>query len=454
LTWALLRRASVWLGLLACLPAAAQTGPGRGVPGPPSGGGGGSVGIQFDLGTVFRALRRGLQSELIATVWPPAEDALAAYSLPAELVRQPTPDGDFVCEPGELLVFFPSAEAAEPGVRELRDVDQLNPDLRASLPALGAAIARYPLADNEAALVLRERLRQRHPDWAVDLNARSESMAGPRLYAFAQLQLPVPTAAANQASTDSGTHLGVIDGPTDAQDSLLTRSFSATSVLLPGEVPAATTHGNSVARLIAGKPTPQGFAGVAPGLHLHWATVTRLVQGRERSNTLAQVLALDWQLAQQVHIVNISMGGPSDAVLAAAYRRATAQPVVFVAAAGNSGPQAAPLFPAAYPGVLAVTAIDALGQVYAWANQGDYISLAAPGVDLWVPVGYTADGTAMGQYLSGTSMATALASGMLARWGAPRLRQAHAEKWLPICKAAQDLGVAGKDPVFGCGMVR
>lgn len=444
------RRLTLMAVLGACLPAAAQVGRLPDVPRPTTPSGAGSIGIQIDPVAIFRALRRGLQSDLILTDWPTAEAALAAHSLPAELVRQPAPDGDFVCEPGELLVFFPNAEAAEAGARELREVDQLSPDVRADLPALSAVIARYKLADNEAALALRERLRQRHPDWAVDLNARAEPMAGPRLYAFVQLQLPTP--AAGQAIADGSTRLGVIDGPTDAQDSLQTSGFTQTSVLLPGEVPAPTAHGNAVARLLAGKATLQGFAGVATGLHLHWATVTRLVQGRERSNTLAQVLALDWQLAQQVHVVNISMGGPSDTVLAAAYRRATAQPVVFVAAAGNSGPASAPVFPAAYPGVLAVTATDALGQVYAWANQGAHISLAAPGVDLWVPVGLTGGG--MGQYLSGTSMATAVASGMLARWGSQRLRQAHAEKLVPICKAAQDLGAAGKDPVFGCGMVR
>jgi subtilisin family serine protease len=176
------------------------------------------------------------------------------------------------------------------------------------------------------------------------------------------------------------------------------------------------------------------------------------VYKRQRSNSLAQVLALDWQLAQQVHIVNISMGGPSDAVLAAAYRRATAQPVILLAAAGNGGPAAAPVFPAAYPGVLAITAIDALNQVYAGSNQGPHVSLAAPGVDLWVPL--VGDVTGAGQYISGTSMATALASGMLARWGVPRLRQAHADRLSPICRAAADLGAPGKDPVFGCGRVR
>src|SRR3546814_20736826 len=57
--------------------------------------------------------------------------------------------------------------------------------------------------------------------------------------------------------------------------------------------------------------------------------------------------------------------------------------MLLVAAAGNEGPHAAPVFPAGYPSVLAVTAVDASLQPYRHANRGDYIDLAAPGVDFW-----------------------------------------------------------------------
>src|SRR3546814_9491455 len=80
--------------------------------------------------------------------------------------------------------------------------------------------------------------------------------------------------------------------------------------------------------------------------------------------------------------------------------RARAGGMRLVAAAGNEGPHAAPVFPAGYPSVLAVTAVDASLQPYRHANRGDYIDLAAPGVDVW-----SARRGQGGRYNSGTSFA-------------------------------------------------
>jgi Subtilase family len=411
---------------------------------------GGGAGVQIDFGALVRTLTGGPGDAAAAPVWPDAATAQERFSFPPGLARRAAPDGDPACEPGQLLVWWPDAQAAADGVQALRERLSLEPTLRAELPTLGGVLAMYTLADNEAALQLRTELRARYPSWIVDLNARASANAGPRLYALNQLQLHAGTGGV--AVPAAAARVGVIDGPLSAQDDLALAAFRALSVLRPDEVPASPTHGNAVARLIAAQPLANGFAGAAPGVSLHWATVTRLVQGHERSNTLGQVLALDWLLGEAVHLVNVSMGGPGDAVLAAAYRKASARPVVVLAAAGNDGPALPPVYPAAYPGVLAVTAVDAALQVYAWANQGTPVALAAPGVDLWVPVGDAA--AAAGQYVSGTSFATALATAVLAHWGEARLRQAHAERLVPICKAARELGAPGRDPVFGCGLVR
>ena len=83
--------------------------------------------------------------------------------------------------------------------------------------------------------------------------------------------------------------------------------------------------------------------------------------------------------------------------------------MIFIAAAGNNGPKGAPLYPAAYPQVIAVTAIDDKDRLYGKANRGDYISIAAPGVDIIAPAlkgGYALS--------SGTSMAAAHVSGVVA----------------------------------------
>ena len=51
----------------------------------------------------------------------------------------------------------------------------------------------------------------------------------------------------------------------------------------------------------------------------------------------------------------------------------------------NLGPDAPPQYPAAYPDVIAVTALDRRLNIYPSANRGEYLSVAAPGVDIWTP---------------------------------------------------------------------
>ena len=95
-----------------------------------------------------------------------------------------------------------------------------------------------------------------------------------------------------------------------------------------------------------------------------------------------------------------------------------------------------------------MTATDAADRPYAAANRGDYITLAAPGVDLWVP------DNASGHYVSGTSFAAAVVTAGSAWLLAqnPRLdAQALVRR---LCRGARDLGAPGVDPVFGCGLLQ
>ncbi|PCK05859.1 MAG: hypothetical protein COA42_17795, partial [Alteromonadaceae bacterium] len=105
--------------------------------------------------------------------------------------------------------------------------------------------------------------------------------------------------------------------------------------------------------------------------------------------------------------------------------------------AGNSGPDAPPVYPAAQQGVTAVTAVDAALRLYDQANHGDYIEFAAPGVDVWA-----ADAQEAGQYHTGTSFAAPFVAAALALVGRDKLIQ-----------SAIDLGATGKDSEFGYGLV-
>ena len=95
-----------------------------------------------------------------------------------------------------------------------------------------------------------------------------------------------------------------------------------------------------------------------------------------------------------------------------------------------------------------MTATDALDNAYILANQGSYITLAAPGVDLWVP------DAGAGHYVSGTSFAAAVVTATSA-WLFAHLPQINARS-LPrqLCRSAKDLGISGNDPVFGCGLIQ
>jgi thermitase len=107
------------------------------------------------------------------------------------------------------------------------------------------------------------------------------------------------------------------------------------------------------------------------------------------------------------NILNMSLGSTSDSpFLQNVINQITQQGIPVFAAAGNQ-PVTTPTYPAAYPGVIAVTASDQSGQIASYANRGSFVKMIAPG-DNVVPF----DG--QNYLVEGTSTATAIASGMAA----------------------------------------
>ncbi len=80
-------------------------------------------------------------------------------------------------------------------------------------------------------------------------------------------------------------------------------------------------------------------------------------------------------------VINLSLGSSGDSpILDSVIQDASSKNIAFIAAAGNQ-PVTTPFYPAAYPGVLAVTAVDQ-GQLASYANRGSFISLGAPGTSV------------------------------------------------------------------------
>lgn len=347
-------------------------------------------------------------------------------------------------EPGQLIVFASDAKNFEPTIRKLAGELGAAVARIERLPAIDAAFAVLQLPAGRPVEPLRAELRRRVPAWVIEPNTRlfplHTTAERPRHYAMATIGLPSGAAAAE------GVKVGMIDSAVE-QIPALARAKITRRDFVPGEDPSSSRHGTGIATLIAGELPDAGFFGVARGVELICAAVLEgAADATQKTNVALVAQAIDWLISQKAQVVNISLGGPPNAVLEILVRETLRRGVHLVAAAGNGGPNAAAAFPAAYPGVIAVTAADSGNRVYPQANQGRYVLLTAPGVDVWIP------GKTIGRYVSGTSFAAALVSGAIAvRLAANTRSDAIADE---LCRSASDLGERGRDPVYGCGLLK
>src|SRR5207245_773726 len=133
-------------------------------------------------------------------------------------------------------------------------------------------------------------------------------------------------------------------------------------------------------------------------------------------------------------IINLSLAGDGDSrLLANMIEDARRQGVLFFGAAGNE-PTTTPTYPAAYPGVVAVTAGDKRGNIAPYANRGSFVDVIAPGTSLVQFGGETF-------VVSGTSASTAYVSGAAAGYRASGLTPDQAEAAI-----RQGLGVKTPTP--------
>jgi subtilisin family serine protease len=165
-------------------------------------------------------------------------------------------------------------------------------------------------------------------------------------------------------------------------------------------------HGTGMAGAIAAHTK---LIGVAPKVKL--LAVRAFTGEREsaQSTTFNILKGLDWAAGKGARIVNMSFAGPADPMLRNMLAKAYGRGIVLIAAVGNAGPNSPPLFPAADPHVIGVTATDADDKLLQVANRGPQVAVSAPGVDVLVPApggGY--------QITSGTSVAAAHVSGVAA----------------------------------------
>jgi len=217
--------------------------------------------------------------------------------------------------------------------------------------------------------------------------------------------LPVAGALAASAGAGSGPRIGIVDGGVASHPSMGGASIEQNG--FAGR-PQPTGHGTAVASLIVGNQGP--FQGAARGASLFVADVYG--GSRAAGSASSIVRALSWLASKRPQVINISLVGPQNRLVQRAVQALRARGIGIVAAVGNDGPAAPPQYPASYPGVVAVTGVDARGRALPEAGKAGHLDFAAPGADMAAALpgqGYAK--------VRGTSFAAPLATARLALSG-------------------------------------
>jgi hypothetical protein len=204
-------------------------------------------------------------------------------------------------------------------------------------------------------------------------------------------------------------------------------------------------HGTGMAGAIGAH---QRLLGTAPAARLLAVHAFSTSGASPESTTFNILKGINWAVNQGVRVINMSFAGPKDPSLERALKVAYDRNIVLIAAAGNAGPKSPPLYPGAYPDVIAVTATDVDDRLFAGANRGKYVSLSAPGVDILVPAPESTY-----QLTTGTSVAAAEVSGIVALLleRNPKLTPADIRRILTL--SARRLGPGERDDNFGAGLI-
>jgi subtilisin family serine protease len=251
-------------------------------------------------------------------------------------------------------------------------------------------------------------------------------------------------AEAHKIATGKGVLVAVIDSAIDGQHPDLGKAIVKKFDPAGGGKPHA--HGTGMVGAIAAHGRLTGIAPDASVLAVHAFSTT--AKQSPQATTRNIVAGLEWALDNKARVINMSFAGPHDPMLQLAMKKAHEKGVVLIAAMGNQGAKSPPLYPAADPHVIAVTATDENDALYDRANRGPHVAVAAPGVDIMAAA---PDGTY--QMTTGTSVAAAHVSGVAALL-IERHPTVDAKTVLEVLTAsATKLGADARDDQFGFGLI-
>lgn len=241
--------------------------------------------------------------------------------------------------------------------------------------------------------------------------------------------------------------IGVIDTGVDpAHPSLTGANVELASVRRADRRPSDPSHGTGVVSLLIGQPGSD-VVGVLPKAKVIAVDAFHRSGKSDATDAFDLVAALDLLAERDVRIVNLSLAGPENAVLADAVAKYVDRGATLIAAAGPTSGKSGG-YPAKYPGVIAVAAIDGEMRPSRLSARGTHIAYAGPGVGMTV-----ASPGGKARIATGTSFAAPIVSAAFATAksdaGGDSLKTVQT-----LQNLAKDLGAPGRDPVYGWGLVQ
>lgn len=387
--------------------------------------------------------------KLTQTVGQIGADTLAQLSdarhlLTANLIRAnphtiaADPHGNPIVR-GEILAYAPSAQALQAvqanGFKIARELSTGDLDIH-------LVVLQAPPSKN-IVKALRA-LREADPAGTYDFNHIYTGVGAVLTMGSAGRSgdPPLPQSISADAADQPLVRVGLIDSGVDASHPVFRdapiHSWGCAGRVLP------SAHGTAVASLLVGQSTR--FHGVLVRAELYAADVYCNEPTGGAVDALAAAFA--WLAEQRVAVINVSLVGPDNAALARIVRALTSRGFLLVAAVGNDGPAAPPLYPASYPHVVGVTAVDSHRRVLIEAARGSQVMFAAPGADM-----SAADIGGKYSTIRGTSFAAPIVTALLAQSvAAPDLKSSEAAI-AALAQSAIDLGPPGRDLTYGFGLV-
>ena len=308
----------------------------------------------------------------------------------------------------------------------------------------GGTLIRFRIAGNQnAAEMVRamegERLGIAQPNYLYETLQQPQAPA-PQ-YVADKLKL----AEVHKIATGKGVLVAIIDSQIDVGHPELAGSI-AESFDTVGQTDKPHMHGTGMLGAIVSRSKLMGVAPGAKALAIH-AFATGSKQSPQ-ATTQAIIAGLEYAIEKKAKIINMSFAGPYDPMLQVALKKAAERGVILIAAVGNAGPKSPPLYPAADPHVIGVTATDQNDEPYSGANRGAQVRVAAPGVNILAPAPEAAY-----QLTTGTSVAAAHVSGVAALL-LEKHPTADPQMILEVLTAsATKLASDGRDDQVGFGLI-